>query len=188
MASENAKASPEEIHKRSEEEKAVGKCEKKEMKRKVNRLQEEGLAAANAKASLEEIRKRSEEDKSVWQREREEMQQQVNRLQEEVLAVENANASLEEICVQQNARINQLLNAEKLRTKQVTQELDDALASLWEADVPAERNGKEGALQQLVAEQTKHSLSDGNKEQNAVLLLAAAPSAILTLSPATRSR
>ena len=47
------------------------------MKRKVNRLQEEELAAANAKASLEEIRKRSEEDKAVWQSEREEMQQQV---------------------------------------------------------------------------------------------------------------
>ena len=57
----------------------------------------------------------------------------------------------------------------------MTPELDDALTSLWEADVPAERLGKEDALQQLVAEQTKQRLSDGNKEQHAVLLTAAAP-------------
>jgi hypothetical protein len=97
LASENAKASLEEIRKRSEEDKAVWQREKKEMQRLVNRLQEEVLAAANAKASLEEIRKRSEEDKTVWQREREEMQQQVNRLREEVLAAANAKASLEEM-------------------------------------------------------------------------------------------
>jgi hypothetical protein len=71
LASENAKASLEEMRKRSEENKAVWQREKKEMKRQVNRLQEEVLAAANAKASLEEIRKRSEEDKTVWQRDRE---------------------------------------------------------------------------------------------------------------------
>ena len=58
----------EEIRKRSEEDKAVLQREEKEMKRKVNRLQEEELTAANAKASLEEISKRSEEDKAVWQR------------------------------------------------------------------------------------------------------------------------
>ena len=97
LASENAKASLEEIRKRSEEEKAVWQREKKEMKRQVKRLQEEVLAAANAKASLEEIRKRSEEDKVVCQRDREHMHQQVNRLQEEVLAAANAKASLEEI-------------------------------------------------------------------------------------------
>jgi hypothetical protein len=114
------------------------------------------LALDNAKASLEEIRKRSEEDKAVWQREREEMQQQVNRLREEVLAAANANASLEEIRVQQNDQINKLLTSEKMRTKQVTPELD------------AERLGKKDALQQHVAEQTKKRLSDGNKEQNAV--------------------
>jgi hypothetical protein len=45
LASENAKALLEEMHKRSEEEKAVWQREKKEMKRKVNRLQEEVLAS-----------------------------------------------------------------------------------------------------------------------------------------------
>ena len=111
---------------------------------------------ARSAASLEEIRKRSEEDKAVWQREREEMQQQVNRLREEVLAAANANASLEEIRVQQNDQINKLLTSEKMRTKQVTPELD------------AERLGKKDALQQHVAEQTKKRLSDGNEQQNAV--------------------
>ena len=47
-------ASLEEIRKRSEEETTVWQREKKEMQ-KVNRLQEEVLAAANANASLEEI-------------------------------------------------------------------------------------------------------------------------------------
>jgi hypothetical protein len=127
----------------------------------VGRVQ--GLAAPNAKASLEEIRKRSEGGKAVWQREREEMQQQVKRLQEEVLAAANANALLEEIRVQQNDHINKLLNAEKMRTKQVTPELD------------AERLGKKDVLQQHVAEKTKKRLSDGNKEQNTVPLPAALP-------------
>jgi hypothetical protein len=92
---------------------------------------------------------------------------QVNRLQGEVLAAESAHASLEEIPVQQNDHINKLLNAEDMRTKQVTPELD------------AEGLGKEDALQQPVrlgerlaalhvAKQTKKRLSDGNKEQNAV--------------------
>jgi hypothetical protein len=125
--------------------------------------EEKALAAANAKASLEEIRKRSEGDKAVWQSEREEIQQQVNRLQEEVLAAANANASLEEIRVQQNDHTNTLLNAEKMRSKQVTPELD------------AERLGKKEALQQHVAEQTKKRLSDGDKEQNAVPFPAAPP-------------
>jgi hypothetical protein len=158
LASENAKASLEEIRKRSEEEKAAWQREKKEMQRlQVNRLQEEVLAAANAKASLEEIRKRSEEDKAVWQRERaEERQQQVNRLRE-------ANASLEEIRVQQNDQINKLLNAEKMSAKQATQELD------------AERIGKEVVLQQHVAQQTKKRVSGGSKEQNAEPSAAAPP-------------
>ena len=56
---------------------------------------------------------------------------------------------------------NKLLNAEKMRTNQVTQELD------------AERLGMEDALQQHVTEQTKKRVSDGNKEQNAVPLPAA---------------
>ncbi len=56
LASQNAKASLEEIRKRSEEEKAAWQREKKEMQQQVNRLQEEVLAAANAHASLEEIR------------------------------------------------------------------------------------------------------------------------------------
>jgi hypothetical protein len=144
LASENAKASPEEIRKRSEAEKVVWQREKKEMQRQVNRLQEEVLAAANTKASLEEMRKRSEADKE----EREERQQQVNRLRE-------ANASLEEMRVQQNDEINKLRNAEKMRAKQATQELD------------AERIGKEDVLQQHVAQQTKKRVSGGSssKEQ-----------------------
>ena len=74
LASANAKASLEEIRKRSEGGKAVWQREKKEMQRlQVNRLQEQARAAANAKASLEEIRKRSEEEKAVWQREQQEM-------------------------------------------------------------------------------------------------------------------
>jgi hypothetical protein len=48
LASQNAKASLEEIRKRSEEEKAAWQREKKEMQQQVNRLQEEVLAAANA--------------------------------------------------------------------------------------------------------------------------------------------
>jgi carbonic anhydrase len=56
QALKNAKASLEEIRKRSEEDKAVWQRERDDMKRQVNRLQEEVLAAANAKASLEEIR------------------------------------------------------------------------------------------------------------------------------------
>jgi hypothetical protein len=156
LASENAKASLEEIRKRSEAEKAVWQREKKEMQRQVNRLQEELLTAANAKASLEEIRRRNEEDKAVWQREREEMQQQANRLRE-------ANASLEEIRVQQNDQINKLLNAEKMSAKQATQELD------------AERIGKEDVLQQHVAQQTKQRVSGGSKEQNAEPSAAAPP-------------
>jgi hypothetical protein len=124
LASKQAKASLDEIRKRSEEDKAVWQREREELQRQANRLQEEVLAAANAKASLDEIRRRSEEDKKVWQREREEMQQQGNRLQEEVLAAANANAWLEEIRVQQNDHINSLLNAEKMRTKNVTPELD----------------------------------------------------------------
>ena len=73
------------------------------------------------------------------------MQQQVNRLQEEVLAAANANASLEEMRMQPNDHINKPLKAEKMRTRQVTQELD------------AERLGKEDALQQHVAEQVPAS-------------------------------
>jgi hypothetical protein len=111
LASKNAKASLEEIHKGSEEDKAVWQREREEMQQQVNRLQEEVLAAANAKASLEEIRKRREEDEAVWQREKKDMQQQVNRLQVEVLAAANASASLEEIRVQQNDHINKLLNS-----------------------------------------------------------------------------
>jgi hypothetical protein len=156
LASENAKASLEEIRKRSEAEKAVWQREKKEMQRQVNRLQEEVLAAANARASLEENRKRSEEDKAVWQREREEMQQQVNRLRE-------ATASLEEIRVQQNDQINKLRNAEKMSAKQMAQELD------------AERIGKEDVLQQHVAQQTKKRVSGGSKEQTAEPSAAAPP-------------
>ena len=56
LESENAKASLEEIRKRSEQDKTVWQREKKEMQQQVNRLQEEVLAAANAKASMEEIR------------------------------------------------------------------------------------------------------------------------------------
>ncbi len=59
--------------------------------------------------------------------------------------------------------INELLNSEKMRTKQVKPELD------------AEQLGKKGALQQHEAEETKKRLSDGNKEQNAVPLPAAPP-------------
>jgi hypothetical protein len=87
------------------------------------------LASENAKASLEEIPKRSEEDKAVWQREKKQLV--------DLVVLMSAN--------------------------QATQELD------------VERLGKEGALQQLVAEQTKQRLSDGNKEQNAVPLPAASP-------------
>jgi len=65
LAAANAKASLEEIRKRSEGDKAVWQPEREEIQQQVNRLQEEVLAAANAKASLEEIRKRSEEDKTV---------------------------------------------------------------------------------------------------------------------------
>jgi formylmethanofuran dehydrogenase subunit D len=117
------------------------------------------IASENAKA----IRKRSEEEKVVWQHEKKEMQQQVNRLQEEVLAAANANASLEEIRVQQNDHINKLLNIEKMRTKQVTPELDAFFLA------------KKDALQQHVAEQTKESLSEGNKENSGVPLPAAPP-------------
>jgi carbonic anhydrase len=56
LALKNVKASLEELRKRSEEEKAVWQRERQDMKRQVNRLQEEVLAAANANASLEEIR------------------------------------------------------------------------------------------------------------------------------------
>jgi hypothetical protein len=91
------------------------------------------------------------------------MQQQVNRLQEEVLTAANANAYLEEIRVQQHDHINKLLNSEKMKTKQMTLELD------------AERLGKKDALQQHVTEQTKKRLSGGDKEQNAVPLPAALP-------------
>jgi hypothetical protein len=98
LASENTKDSLEEIHKRSEEDKSVWQCEKKEMQQQLNRLQEEVLTTENAKASLEEIRKRSEEDKAVWQREKKEIHQQVNRMQQ--------------------------LNSEKMRRKKVTPELD----------------------------------------------------------------
>ena len=66
LAAENAKASLEEIRKRSEKDKAVWQREKEEMQRQLNRLQEEALAAANNKASLEEMRKRLEVDKAVW--------------------------------------------------------------------------------------------------------------------------
>jgi hypothetical protein len=166
LASEQAKASPEEIRKRSEEDQAVWQREKKEMQQQVNRLQEDVLAAAYVNASLEEIRKRSEEDKAVWKRERKEMQWQVRRLQEEVLAAANANGSkslLEWIRVQSNDHINKLLNSEKMKTKQMTLELD------------AERLGKKDALQQHVTEQTKKRLSGGDKEQNAVPLPAALP-------------
>jgi hypothetical protein len=45
LASENAKASPEEIRKGSEEEKAVWQRENQKMQRQVNRLQKEMLAA-----------------------------------------------------------------------------------------------------------------------------------------------
>jgi hypothetical protein len=103
------------------------------------------LASENAKASLQEIRKRSEEEKAVWQREKTELQQQVNKLQVD-------NALLQRIRVQQNDQINKLLITEKMSAKQATQELD------------VERLGKEGTLQQLVTEQTKQRLSDGNKE------------------------
>ena len=109
------------------------------MQRQVNRLQKVMLAAANAKASLEEIRKSSEEDKAVWQRESEEMQQ-VNRLRE-------ANASLEEVRVQQNDHINKLLNADKMRAKQVTQELglleqEPAAPSVEQVERLASKNAK----------------------------------------------
>jgi small ubiquitin-related modifier len=50
LAAENAKASLEEIRKRSEKDKAVWQREKEEMQRQLNRLQEEVLAAANNKA------------------------------------------------------------------------------------------------------------------------------------------
>jgi predicted nuclease with TOPRIM domain len=56
LASENAKASLEEIRKRSEKDKAAWQREREEMQQQVNRLREELLAAANANASLEEIR------------------------------------------------------------------------------------------------------------------------------------
>ena len=92
------------------------------------------------------------------------MQHQVNRLQEEVLTAEHANDSLEEIHVQQNDHINKLFNVEKMKSKQVTTELN------------TERLGKDDALQQHVTEQTKKRLSDGNKDQNAVPLAAALPS------------
>ena len=55
LASENARASLEEIRKRSEEEKAVWQREREVMQQQANRLREEVLAAANANASLEEI-------------------------------------------------------------------------------------------------------------------------------------
>ncbi len=108
LASENAKASLEEIRKRSEEDKAVWQRDREEMQKQVNMLQgrcwhQNLLTAANAHASLEEICKESEEDKAVrgwcnfWLPEKKEMQQQVNRLQAEVLAAANAKASLEEI-------------------------------------------------------------------------------------------
>ena len=73
------------------------------------------------------------------------------------------SSSLEDIHVQQNDHINKLLNAETMKIKQVTPELD------------AERLGNKDALQRHVAEQTKKRLSDGNKEQNAVPLPSAPP-------------
>ena len=153
--------------------KAIWQREREEAQRQVNRLREEvrelrsaeaqqaqkeklqqaqRLASENVKASLEKIRKKSQEDKAVWQREREEMQRQVKRLQEEVLAAANAKASLEEIRVQQNDHMNKLLNSEKMRTKQVTPELD------------AERLGKEDALQQHAGEQTKNCATRRSKQ------------------------
>ena len=97
LAAENAKASLEEIRKRSEKDKAVWQREKEEMQRQVNRLEQEVLAEANDKASLEKICKRRDEDKAVWQHEKEEAQRQVKRLQQEVLAAANDKASLEKI-------------------------------------------------------------------------------------------
>ena len=63
----------------------------------------------------------------------------------------NAYAWLEEIRAQQNDHINKLLNAEKMRAKEVIQELD------------AVRLGKEDELQQHVTEQTKTRVPDGNR-------------------------
>jgi hypothetical protein len=101
LAAENAKASLEEIRKRSEKDKEVCQCEKEEMQWQVKRQQEEVLATANDKASLEEMRKGRDEDKAVWQREKEEMQGKVNKyvngLRVAVQTVENAKASLEEM-------------------------------------------------------------------------------------------
>ncbi len=57
--------------------------------------------------------------------------------------------------MQQNDQINKLLNTEKMRATQLTQELDERLVN-------------EDELQQHVAEQAKKRLSDGNTEQNAV--------------------
>jgi hypothetical protein len=110
LAAENAKASLEEIRKRSEKDKEV--CQREEeMQRQVKRQQEEVLATANDKASLEEMRKGRDEDKAVWQREKEEMQAKVNKyvngLRAAVQTAENAKASLEEM------RKREALTAEK---------------------------------------------------------------------------
>ncbi len=101
LTAEKAKASLEEICKRSDLDEAFWQREREEIQGEVNRcvsrLRMEVLAAENAKTSLEEMLKRNEKDKAVWQYERESIHRQISRLQEEVLATEHSNALFEDI-------------------------------------------------------------------------------------------
>ena len=81
------------------------------------------------------------------------MKWQVNRLQAELMTAAHANASLEEARVQHNDHINELLNSEKMRTKQVTPELD------------AEMLGKKVALHHDLAEHTRRDFQTGTRSR-----------------------
>ena len=85
LVAENAKASLEEIRKRSAADKSVWQREREVMQRQASRLKEGVMAAENAKAEnaqalLEEMRKGREEDKAAWVREREEMYTQMSNI------------------------------------------------------------------------------------------------------------